>query len=493
MSSYTPAIKSTPAGMRLSSLSCAPAGIGPTVTKGNEMSDLVTARLAGIHKEFLDAAKSFPHLRFLAVHPHDSLIEWPRFPDGPHGGETLGLSVGCWRQLFGQLDPRSSYALKPLDDVWLRIGGELWQGAFFYGGPDVDSTELRALNKNCTKAMQEFRRLAALAADHFDMPRDPIVGVDGEGLLGAERSDRWLEKLFSLGLAESCDGCLVQVQRLKADVFTASARAIEMLADDKQPPASSDEPEELLLRLGQAYLEDVLTAKTAEVESHPDEVALRKWLADDRVEGKFTAWWHQRIAEAKEWRLEISPAWHVLAECLDILFPGTSNTFNVFSSRRCVQEQELIDYLNRVHGIGRDGFRALTLTQLVSMLQQHCAAHRATLVVSHDTQPPAPTGGQAIATRDPEPKPPGSPEAVGAQEVTDDPALSPGEIAKRYNLDAEAARKRLDRWRSTHDDGVIEVSNRKVNEPKYLYRLSAVRHLFDGNPSGDSSAPRPAE
>jgi hypothetical protein len=61
----------------------------------------------------------------------------------------------------------------------------------------------------------------------------------------------------------------------------------------------------------------------------------------------------------------------------------------------------------------------------------------------------------------------------------DDPLLTHVELAKRYDLDREKTRKRLDRWRSVNKGGGwIEATDTRRNEPKYLYRLSAVEHLF---------------
>jgi hypothetical protein len=74
-----------------------------------------------------------------------------------------------------------------------------------------------------------------------------------------------------------------------------------------------------------------------------------------------------------------------------------------------------------------------------------------------------------------------------------DPPLSHVDLAIRYGRDPEATRKMLDRWRKRNGDGWHEVDNRKQNEPKYLYRLSAVRTLFEERPSGNVSGDRPAE
>jgi hypothetical protein len=74
-----------------------------------------------------------------------------------------------------------------------------------------------------------------------------------------------------------------------------------------------------------------------------------------------------------------------------------------------------------------------------------------------------------------------------------DPPLSHIDLATRYGRDPEATRKMLDRWRKRNGDGWHEVDNRRQNEPKYLYRLSAVRTLFEERPSGNVSGNRPAE
>jgi hypothetical protein len=60
-----------------------------------------------------------------------------------------------------------------------------------------------------------------------------------------------------------------------------------------------------------------------------------------------------------------------------------------------------------------------------------------------------------------------------------DSFLTHTDLAKRFGRDAEPTRKRLDRWRAKNSDGWHEVQDRPVNQPKYLYRLSAVRALFE--------------
>lgn len=52
------------------------------------------------------------------------------------------------------------------------------------------------------------------------------------------------------------------------------------------------------------------------------------------------------------------------------------------------------------------------------------------------------------------------------------------ELAQRFGLDAEPARKRLDRWRERNMDGWAEVTDRRRGEPKYVYDLAAVARVF---------------
>jgi hypothetical protein len=62
--------------------------------------------------------------------------------------------------------------------------------------------------------------------------------------------------------------------------------------------------------------------------------------------------------------------------------------------------------------------------------------------------------------------------------LPDDAMMNHVELAAAHNLDAEALRKRLDRWRKTNADGWQEISEPRSNEPRYLYRVGAIRHLL---------------
>lgn len=71
-------------------------------------------------------------------------------------------------------------------------------------------------------------------------------------------------------------------------------------------------------------------------------------------------------------------------------------------------------------------------------------------------------------------------EAVANEnEVDVDALLASSDIARRFRVDSEALRKRLERWRRENIVGWREVQTRARNEPRYLYQLSAVKSVVD--------------
>lgn len=52
------------------------------------------------------------------------------------------------------------------------------------------------------------------------------------------------------------------------------------------------------------------------------------------------------------------------------------------------------------------------------------------------------------------------------------------QLADMYGLPTEALRKRLERWQKTNDRGWLEVTDRRQTDPRYLYRLDAVKPLL---------------
>lgn len=58
--------------------------------------------------------------------------------------------------------------------------------------------------------------------------------------------------------------------------------------------------------------------------------------------------------------------------------------------------------------------------------------------------------------------------------------FSVAELAARFSVDPEPARKALDRWRKKHagGDGYTENADRRPNEPQFLYSARAVEHVL---------------
>jgi len=64
-------------------------------------------------------------------------------------------------------------------------------------------------------------------------------------------------------------------------------------------------------------------------------------------------------------------------------------------------------------------------------------------------------------------------------ELPDDAMLNHLDLAKLLALNPEVLRKRLDRWRAKNKEGWQHVHEPASREPKYLYRIGAVRELLD--------------
>jgi hypothetical protein len=82
-----------------------------------------------------------------------------------------------------------------------------------------------------------------------------------------------------------------------------------------------------------------------------------------------------------------------------------------------------------------------------------------------------------------------------SEDTEPDPMLSAADLANHYHLAPEPLRKTLDRWRAKNADGWSEVTDRKPREPRYLYRVSAVRSVIEKlqrQTSGETSGERPA-
>lgn len=78
----------------------------------------------------------------------------------------------------------------------------------------------------------------------------------------------------------------------------------------------------------------------------------------------------------------------------------------------------------------------------------------------------------------------------------DEGMFTSSDLAERFGVNAETLRKRLDRWREKNVTSRDWTENEGATsrDPKYLYRLGAVRHLIALlQASGESSGERPAK
>ena len=197
-------------------------GTGSTPTKGKNMASLADERLRSLHGQFRDAAKRFRNLRFVAVtaaEEPESLPEEDRWPCVLHNDRRhYGLYQWHWRQVLMTDSP-----LPPIT-VWLRIDGKLWQGGFFnrkrLDDPKVEFSQLK-------EAIDEFDRLARMAANHFGML--PSLPPPNHDLMQSNLAHRWLEAVAGMAFVsvENRKGYLVR--EVPDDIFTASERVIEIL------------------------------------------------------------------------------------------------------------------------------------------------------------------------------------------------------------------------------------------------------------------------
>lgn len=254
------------------------------------LSSLEERRVAAPHTQFRNGAEKYGRdLGFMAIRLYDPVGEWPRYriPGGYH----IGLPDDAWKRLFSNLGSGVNPRLPALARVWLRIDGELWEGVFYDRGITATDTDLRARFDRLQSALEEFRRIARLATDHFEMPSEPSPGSYDEIYLGHDRTNRWLEAVSAVPhLWESIDPFEVRLRRLTSDVFTASARAIESLSR-KSPPDAIPEP----FASGSAPIPPAITAIS---DPALRQKAMEAWSATERLIGCMLPW--------SQWVIELS-------------------------------------------------------------------------------------------------------------------------------------------------------------------------------------------
>lgn len=62
--------------------------------------------------------------------------------------------------------------------------------------------------------------------------------------------------------------------------------------------------------------------------------------------------------------------------------------------------------------------------------------------------------------------------------IPDEAMMNHIDLAAKLNLEVEPLRKRLDRWRERNLDGWKETENRQSRDPKYIYRVAAIRGVL---------------
>lgn len=94
------------------------------------------------------------------------------------------------------------------------------------------------------------------------------------------------------------------------------------------------------------------------------------------------------------------------------------------------------------------------------------------VTTSRAPQPERTSGRSALAV-------PSGGRSESSIDVADTAAMSVADIANRFGVPREALRKRLERFRRTHVDCVIEASNPAARSPRFLYRVAAVRSVIE--------------
>jgi hypothetical protein len=218
-------------------------------------SSLSERRVGELHNQFLLAAREFGDLRLLAVRPYSPIDNWPRVRVASDAW-SIGVDHALWKQLFADLGFDYGKVFAPLATVWLKIDNELWEGALFNGDSTASSDEdaytsdgrplmkdgrpqskLQAQFTHLQDGIEEFRRLSETAKLHFEVLPEPQPGTEEEHYLRDNNINRWLELIYRAGVWSSVEQRILRVRKLSADVFTASARTIEILL--KTPPAPS--------------------------------------------------------------------------------------------------------------------------------------------------------------------------------------------------------------------------------------------------------------
>jgi hypothetical protein len=213
------------------------------------MSSLTDERIERICKRFLDAGDRFPDLCYAAVTPAQSELLpkeclWPLLHIDD--ADNLGLTSRLWCEV---LNKEADTPLTPIDPVWLRIDGLLWEGGFINGKlfenvRNENETEwherLQAQFSHLQIAIVEFERLAGMAVVNYDMSPSPTPSV--EWWMNFGPASRWLEAVMGMSFISTVNRGRFLVREVPGDIFTASALAIDILRAAGEHSSGADSP-----------------------------------------------------------------------------------------------------------------------------------------------------------------------------------------------------------------------------------------------------------
>jgi len=138
------------------------------------MSELKRKRFERLHAEFDDASGHNRRLRYIAATGIRTCPEWPLVPHPNYwDANHYGLAKSHWLGITGK--PTGTLCTPIGGSQWLLIGGELWEGAFYFDGPDENPTNkdpgsLQRQYQGLLRAKELFEELAKVST--FD-PRRP--------------------------------------------------------------------------------------------------------------------------------------------------------------------------------------------------------------------------------------------------------------------------------------------------------------------------------
>ena len=186
-------------------------GYSRQAPKSEAMVSLQDDRVRHLYQEFLSAANQFPHVQFAAV-------------TGKDGSDQIPQEAWC-----GLLD--APLGCPRFFDIRIDVGGKSWLAGCYTHSRYWDSL-LPECYDNANAAVAELDRLARKAGSHFHAGPSPLPPDD--------LVRRWLETVLGMPFVSSQSRCDFLIREVAEDIFTASARAIEVLTKPRQGEVTAD-------------------------------------------------------------------------------------------------------------------------------------------------------------------------------------------------------------------------------------------------------------